>query len=56
MCIGMILIIGIVAYLICSNEKKNGRSEDSPLEALKKRYARGEITLAEFEQIKKDIE
>ncbi len=54
---GMILVIGIAAYLIYINmERKNGRTEDSPLETLKKRYARGEITFEEFEQIKKDLE
>ena len=53
----MILILGIAAYLIYVNmEKKNGGEEDSPLETVKKRYARGEITFEEFEQIKKDLE
>jgi putative membrane protein len=54
---GMILIIGIAAYLIYINmERRKGAIEDTPLETLKKRYARGEITHEEFEQIKKDIE
>lgn len=53
----MILIIGVAAYLIYNNmEQKHGGTEDSPLETLKKRYARGEITLEEFQQIKNDIE
>lgn len=32
-----------------------GRDLESPMEILRKRYAKGEITREEFEQIKKDI-
>lgn len=53
----MILILGIVAYLVYNHmERKHGVTEESPLEILKKRYARGEINFEEFTQIKKDIE
>ena len=35
--------------------KNNSAIEESPLEILKKRYARGEISKTEFEQMQKDI-
>lgn len=52
----MILILGIAAYLMYIDMEKRNGGEDSPLEMVKKRYARGEITFEEFEQIKKDLE
>ncbi len=54
-----ILIIVAVVYLIQSAAGGKGvsglgRGED-PLETLKMRYAKGEITKEQFEQMKKDL-
>lgn len=63
------LVIGGAVYLFIKyeititgakrSEKDSDRGElhgESPLEILEKRLARGEITIEEFEKIKKDIE
>jgi putative membrane protein len=55
-----IIIIGIVVYLIVklanrSSSGSNNQSNDTPMDILKKRYARGEISKEEFENIKKDL-
>jgi len=52
-----IVIIG-AAYLIIRNISQKGGnllSPETPLDILKKRYARGEITKDEFEQMKRDL-
>ncbi len=42
---------------ITSMKSKNlQKTDESPMEILKKRYAAGEITQAEFEEMKKDLD
>jgi putative membrane protein len=49
-------IILFIRWLLASSRKAEGRTgDDSPLEILKKRYARGEINKEEFERMKKDL-
>ncbi|MFO7445687.1 MAG: SHOCT domain-containing protein [Ignavibacteriaceae bacterium] len=62
------IIIGLIIWLIAdSNKKKESPSQyqrsepdmfnrESALDILKKRYAKGEITKEQYEQMKKDIE
>jgi putative membrane protein len=50
-------IIFLIKWLVISTSAggRGARSEDSPLEILKQRYARGEIDKEEFEEKKKDL-
>ena len=59
----MLIVAAILwAFIrITRNRQQSGSASDSsraesPLDILKKRYARGEISKEEFEQIKKDIQ
>ncbi len=59
----MVVVLILCLYFICGRgggrpfgEPQTGRDGDSALDILKKRYARGELTKEEFEQIKKDIQ
>ncbi len=62
MFMGMILLIALVAAAIWwftkgAGSKDHGRlPRETPLDILKKRYAKGEIMKDEFEKIKKDLE
>lgn len=53
-----LVLIGIVIYFVVRGEKwmKQGRSEGTVLDILKKRYAKGEITKQEYEKMKKELE
>ena len=48
-------IILLIRWLWLSTNKGKPGTEDSPLEILKRRYARGEINKEEFEQKKRDL-
>lgn len=60
------MIMGIILLALCiviiffvSKTASNGYvkvKEKTPLEILRKRYAKGEITKEDFEKMKKDIE
>jgi putative membrane protein len=53
-----VVIIGIVYFIkwvISSGKRHEIKQEESALDILKKRYARGEISREEFERMKQDI-
>jgi putative membrane protein len=53
-----LILLGLVIYLVVSllapSREMRHRDED-PLDIVKRRYAKGEITREEFEQIRKDL-
>lgn len=54
----LVLIIVAIVYLIryLQDKGREGRTqEETPLDILKKRYARGEIDRKEFEEKKRDL-
>lgn len=61
----VVVLVIIVIWLIAGgqfgrsvsgNTSGEHRRSDTPLEILKRRYAKGEITKEEFDSIKKDLE
>jgi putative membrane protein len=53
----IVLIIFFIRWLLTSGGSRgpDSKAEDSAVEILKKRYARGEINREEFEEKKKDL-
>ena len=50
-----LIVWGIVALTRRAGSRSDADRKEDPLEVAKKRYAKGEISKNEFEQIKKDL-
>ena len=55
-----LLLIGGIAYALGwrpqFNQSRPAQTEQTPLELLKARYARGEISREEYEQVRRELE
>ena len=54
-----LIVIGLLIYFFLQTRKTKGRTpiqNESHLDILKKRYAKGEIAKEEYERMKKDLE
>lgn len=53
-----IIVVGLVVYFLVGETGLRGetKDEDEALRILKKRFARGEITREEYEEMKKKLE
>jgi putative membrane protein len=54
-----LILLGIAIYFIVQNIKsKNveGQSRETPIDILKKRYAKGEITKEDFDRMKNELQ
>ena len=50
-----LIVWGIIALTRYAGKSSGGTGRRDPLEILKERYARGEISREEFEQMKRDL-
>lgn len=50
------LILGIIFIIKKISFSSGPEQQDTPLDIVKKRYARGEISREEYEQLKQDLE
>ena len=55
----LVIIIGLVVWAVIAATRRGGghdiTTSRTPLDIAKERYARGEITREEFEQLKRDL-
>lgn len=56
MLIWICAIVVVVWLVLKVSQRQGGPTQETPLDILKKRYAKGEIDKKEFEQKKKDLE
>lgn len=52
----ILLTVFIIRWAVRTNHRESSGGSESALDILKKRYTKGEITKAEFEEMKKNIE
>ena len=52
----IVVVIIFLIKAIAGSGKKIPPSEEDPLEILKRRYAKGEISKKQFDEMKKDLE
>jgi putative membrane protein len=55
----ILIVVGLVVYFIVRGQKTKGQTptqNESHLDILKQRYAKGDITKEEYEGMKKDLE
>jgi len=50
-----ILLLGVVIWLVFSFKNSNQNQPESALDIAKKRYAKGELTKAELDEIKRNL-
>jgi len=48
-------MISLIRWLLRSDRGREMKSEDTAIDILKKRYAKGEISMDDFERMKQDI-
>jgi putative membrane protein len=53
--IAFLVLVGFGVYYFFKNKNINKDANETPLDILKRRYARGEITKEEYEQMKVDL-
>jgi putative membrane protein len=55
---GLIVLVWFIArsFVGTGGRRQDARSPDTALDILKERYARGEISKAEYEEMRRDIE
>ena len=53
-----LVLVGVVIYFVMRSEKwmKRGGSDETALDILKKRYAKGEISKQEYGKMKKELQ